>query len=73
MGSVSQSAALPSLLAALTLATKSALTWTTTAVIRASTATGGVEDHKYSSLKPFFYLRIMKNMCSIRKQISKSL
>ena len=50
MGSVSQSAALPSLLAALTLATRSALTWTTTAVIRASTATGGVEDHKYSSL-----------------------
>ena len=50
MGSVSQSAALPSLLAALTLATRSALTWTTTAVIRASTATGGVEDQKYSSL-----------------------
>ena len=48
MGSASQSAALPSLLAALTLATRSALTWTTTAVIRASTATGGVEDQKYS-------------------------
>ena len=65
MGSVSQSAALPSLLAALTLAiarTRSALTWTTTAVIRASTATGGVEDYKYSILKPFFKLWIMGNM-----------
>ena len=58
MGSVSQSAVLLSLLAALTLATRSALTWTTTAVIRASTATGGVEDQKYSILKPFFKLWI---------------
>ena len=56
MGSVSQSAVRPSLLATLTLATRSALTWTTTAVIRASTATGGVEDQKYSILKPILKL-----------------
>ena len=56
MGSVSQSAVRPSLLATLTLATRSALTWTTTVVIRASTATGGVEDHKYSILKPILKL-----------------
>ena len=43
MGSVSQSVALPSLLAAPTLATNCVLSWTTTAVVRATTATGGVE------------------------------
>ena len=43
MGSVSQSAVLPSLLAAPTLATKCVLIWTTTDAARAPTATGGVE------------------------------
>ena len=42
MGSVSQSAVLPSLLAAPTLATKCVLIWTTTAALRVPTATGGV-------------------------------
>ena len=42
MGSVSQSAVLPSLLAAPTLATRCALSWTTIAAPRAATATGGV-------------------------------
>ena len=67
MGSVSQSAVRPSLLATLTLATRSALTWTTTAVIRASCATGGVEDHKYSILKPFSKFWIMKTCTALDK------
>ena len=64
MGSVSQSAVCSSLLTTLTLATRSALTWTTTAVIRASCATGGVEDHKFSILKPLVLDN--ENMHSIR-------
>ena len=40
---VSQSAVLPSLLAAPTLATRCALSWTTIAALRAATATGGVD------------------------------
>ena len=43
MGCVSQSAVLPSLLAAPTLAIKCALIWMSTAALRAPTATGGVE------------------------------
>ena len=70
MGSVSQSAVRPSLLATLTLATRSALTWTTTAVIRASTATGGVEDDKYSILKPFSKFWIMKTCTALDKASS---
>ena len=45
---VSQSAVLPSLLAAPTLATKCVLIWTTTAALRAPTATGGVETLEWS-------------------------
>ena len=45
MGSASQSAVLPSLPATPTLVTSCVLSWprTTTAVVRATTATGGVE------------------------------
>ena len=43
MGSVSQNVALPSHFAHPTLATKCVLNWTSTAVPRAATATGGVE------------------------------